>query len=414
MRMTASGAVPQRHGMPHPCARTMLGPLRHFIDGNPEPTPERWEAIGRGIMEGDPPMDRLVAWMFETGMGRARPLFERAVERGILAVPDAPAPLRDFFALVEQRPAWVDDRLLREGARVSQRGGRVYWDVARDFSLMGGYQASAFNRTLLLTGALKKGATRRIAETAQWWQDCTADGGMERFGAGFKSTLRVRLIHALVRRHVAKLPEWRMDEWGLPVNQTDMAATLYGFPVVILLGGRLMGVPVSRRDSDAAMHHGCYAGWLMGVHERWLPWDENTGRTLLYQITLSIAKPDETSVQLGRALMDEPHTRPWPFPSGLRARYEVERNLSVSRYFLGRAGMKNLGLPSMRLPWYPLAQLPLTLAKHVAARIVPGGMDRLARKGFAEQVEHLRQHTGTRGAHIGESAPERLHAEADS
>ncbi|HKY91059.1 MAG TPA: oxygenase MpaB family protein [Nevskiaceae bacterium] len=389
----------------------MLGPLRWFVDGDPTPSPERWQAIGEAILRGDPPMDRLVDWMFATGMGRTRPLFEQALERGIGTIPDAPAPLREFFALVDTRPSWVDDRLVRAGARVAQRGGRVYWDVARDLSLMGGYQASAFNRTLLLTGALQKGATRRIAETASWWLDCTADGGMERFGAGFKSTLRVRLIHALVRRHVAKLPTWRTDEWGLPVNQTDMAATLYGFPVVILFGGRLMGVPVSRRDSEAAMHHGCYAGWLMGVEEQWLPWDENTGRTLLYQITLSIARPDETSVQLGRALMDEPHTRPWPFPGRLRAWYERERNLSINRFFLDGGSMRNLGLPKWRLPWYPLAQLPFTVARHLAARATPGGMARLARRGYAQQLAHLREHTGTKAARIGESAPRDLHAE---
>ncbi|EUA35668.1 hypothetical protein I553_6308 [Mycobacterium xenopi 4042] len=38
----------------------------------------------------------------------------------------------------------------------------------------------------------------------------------------------MRLIHALVRRHVAAMPDWRADEWGVPVNQTDMAATLVG------------------------------------------------------------------------------------------------------------------------------------------------------------------------------------------
>jgi hypothetical protein len=392
----------------------MLGPLRWFIDGDPEPSPERWQAIGEAILRGDPPMDRLVDWMFATGMGRTRPLFEQALERGIDSIPDAPAPLRTFFALVDTRPSWVDDTLVREGARVAQRGGRVSWDVARNFSLMGGYQASAFNRTLLLTGALEKGPTRRIAETASWWIDCTGDGGMDRFGAGFKSTLRVRLIHALVRRHVAKLPAWRMDEWGLPVNQTDMAATLYGFPVLIALGSRLMGVPLTKRDSQASMHHGCYAGWLMGVEEQWLPWDENIGRTLLFQMTLSIANPDETSVQLGRALMDEPLTRHFPFPSKVRAWVERERNLSVNRWFLGRQGMRNLGLPTTRLPWYPLAQLPATVARHALARVLPGGLDRAARRGYAEQLAHLRQHTGTRAATIGESAPRDLHAERPS
>jgi hypothetical protein len=36
--------------------------------------------------------------------------------------------------------------------------------------------------------------------------DVISDGGLVPFGIGYRSTLRVRLIHALVRRHVSAMP----------------------------------------------------------------------------------------------------------------------------------------------------------------------------------------------------------------
>jgi len=398
------GFIPQRHGAAREQARSLLGTLRLVMRGDPEPDAARWQAMGQALMHGDPPMDRLVEWMFRADMKLTRPLFERALERGIAAVPDAPQPLREFFALVERRPDWVDMELVAQGALVNDRGGIDYFFVDRDLALMGGYQASAFNKALLITGALQKGAARRVAETAQWWLDCTAEGGMERFGAGFKSTLRVRMIHALVRRHIVRLPEWRLAEWGLPINQVDMAATALAFPMVMLLGGRMLGVPLTRRDSRAAMHLGRYAAWLMGVQEPWLPRDEQEGRTLLYQLSLSITNPDESSVQLGRALMDEPLQRPYARLRWLRSRYQRARHLSVSRFFLGRSGMRNLGLPTHVLPWYPLLRAPPNLLWHLSLWLVPGGRLWQARRGRQATIAFVRSMTGAQPPKIGHAA----------
>lgn len=397
------GFIPNRH-RPSLVGRRMLGSLRWAMPGEVEPTPQRWQAIGEALMHGDGPMDRLVEWMFASGMRTARPLFERALEHGIDSMPEAPAPLREFFALIERRPGWVDARLLHEGAEVFRRAGMESLYVARDVSLMGGYQASAFNKTLLLTGALEKGPTRRFAETLRWALDCTAESGLERFSAGFKSTLRVRLIHAMVRRHVAQLPEWRMAEWGLPVNQPDMAATLIGVFSLPLLGARLMGMPQTRRERDAAAHLARYVGWLSGVELQWLPNDERSALKLLGQLLLSLANPDPSSAALARPLMDEPLRRPYARFAALRGRYDRARHLSISRLFLGAASMRNLGLPTHVLPWYPLLNLPFCLARHLGSHLLPGGKARAARTGRRAQEAFLRLLSGGEAAVVGAAA----------
>lgn len=382
--------IPSRHGADVARARQIARPVRWLVRGDPEPSAERWQALGEALLHGDPPMDRLIDWMRGHGMREARELFRQAVDRGIDAVPQAPAPLREFFASVDRRPGWLDDELLRRGAEASHRTGLTGMRALRDLALMTGYQASAINKTLVATGTLSRGPQRRLAETTKWWLDCTAGGGMDRFGEGFRNTLHVRFIHGLIRYQVQRQPDWRMDDWGLPVNQTDMAATQLGFSAIFLMGSRALGVRLSRADGEGVMHLWRYVGWLMGVDERWLPENETEGRRLLYHILLSQATPDESSRQLGRALMDEPLQRHYPRFGRLRGHYERARHISITRLFVDSRGMRDLGLPAWVPPWYPIVSIPVIFARHVLARLLPGGTARLARNGRKDQVDYLR------------------------
>ena len=381
---------PRRHGADVETGRRLGRMLRWLTRGDPEPDADQWQAMGAALLEGDPPMDRLVAWMTDYGMAEGRALFQQALDHGIDGVAGAPAPLREFFAGVESRPAWVDDALLQRGAQACHLGGLMGMRGLRDAALMGGYQAAAINKTLVLTGSLERGPQRRLAETTKWWMDCTALGGMARFGDGFKSTLHVRLIHAVIRRRVAAMPEWDEAEWGLPVNQLDMAATHLGFSVIFLLAGRALGIPYTPADGHAVMHLWRYIDWLMGVQSCWLPTTEQAGRRLLYQILLSQAPPDASSRALGSALMHEPLQRHYPAFGWVRGRYERARHLSIARLFLDRQGMRDLGLPDTVLPWYPAVAAPLNLAGHVGARLLPGGRARRIRAGRQAQVDYMK------------------------
>src|SRR5262245_4695173 len=102
------GFIPSRHRENRAQVRALLGVMYWLMPREDEPSPQRWREIGEALMHGDPPMDRLVQWMFASGLAKARAQFEQAIERGIDSVPDAPEPLREFFALVDRRPDWVD------------------------------------------------------------------------------------------------------------------------------------------------------------------------------------------------------------------------------------------------------------------------------------------------------------------
>lgn len=368
------------------------------------PDAQQWRRLGERLTVGDEPMDRLVDWMSSAGMAQMRPLFEKALAEGIDNVPDAPQPLREFFIGVETTPSWVDRDTLRKAQRALQRGGSDGMSIARDVSLLGGYQFSGFNKTLLRTGALEKGSNKRFAETMQWAMDVISDGGLDPLGVGYRSTLHVRLIHAFVRRHVAELPDWRADEWGLPVNQTDMAATLVGALVAPPIASLAMGILPAPGELDAIAHLTRYVGWLIGVEDEWLPRSFRDSVRVLYHTSTALAVPDETTRQLSVPMAADPLAWHYRGIRGLRRRLAWAQHLSITSAFLGPSAMRILGLPAYMPPWYPLVKMPVNLIRSAVAIASPGGMDRAVGRGRREQQALLRTIIGDNQATIGASA----------
>ncbi|OBG19422.1 hypothetical protein A5765_02260 [Mycolicibacterium celeriflavum] len=395
--------VPARHPSkpgPVPAAVRLFATML----GVEAPSGERWVKLGTNLNIGDEPMDRLVEWMSSTGMEQTRPLFDRALTSGIASVPEAPDPLRAFFAEVETVPEWVDWELVRRGQRALRAGGADGMYVARDVSLLGGYQFSGFNKTLIRTGALEKGSNKRFAETMQWALDIISENGMAPLGIGYRSTIRVRLIHAFVRRHVAAMPDWRGDEWGVPVNQTDMAATLVGALIAPPVGALGMGLLLPPKEYEAIAHLTRYVGWLIGVDDEWLPRDFRDSVRVLYHTVSALSEPDESTKQLAMPMADDPMLWQYRSMSGLRRRVARSQHLSVTSGFLGPRAMRALGLSPWVVPWYPVVRMPVNLLRSAAVFVRPDGIERAAVRGDREQKAWLRTIIGEDEATIGESA----------
>lgn len=365
-------------------------PLRLLLGRPLAPTAEEYAAACDDLRVGDPAMDAVVAWMQEVGMASGRALFMRAVRDGVDTIPDCPQALRVFFDGLRQPPRWIDHDAIQDGVRFVQGVGEHANWVLRDLALMGGYLMSGFNQSLVKTGALDKGTSRRVAETGTWWMHCTESDVDQPFSAAWQSTLHVRLVHALVRQHLARQPDWDTDHWGVPLCQTDMVATYLGFSVAMLGGLRKLGLPVTPRESRGVMHLWAYVGWLMGVSPDWLARSEQEGIVRLYHTVLTQSPPDETSRQLGHALSREPLQRHFAHFQSLQRWLAYHRHLSVSRYFLNAKQMRQLGLPDGILPWYPVLTLPARVGRYSLMRLLPPLRERLQRRGRAEQAAALR------------------------
>ncbi|WP_433826649.1 oxygenase MpaB family protein [Actinoplanes sp. CA-015351] len=360
--------TPTRFGLDRAWSERAARPLRFVAGRGADPTDAELAALRAGLTRRDELADSLV---------RSVPAGD--LHRFFASSDDVPTgAIRIFLDKVETRPDWVDDRLLERGAQACRAFGMDAGLVLAYGSLLGGYRTAAALEPLVRTGRLAGGESlRRIKETSIWWRAVTEPGGLAPGAEGFRLTLHVRVMHALLNAKLEADPTWDHALRGLPINQYDQASTLGVFSTSFLLHLRLLGVRVSRADAAAVMHLWSYIGWLMGVDEEWLPHDERRGRRLLYHFLSNDPPPDANSVALARALIHMADD----LPGGrVRRVYERERALSVSCWLLGPAAIRDLGLP-YRPPWYGLTRLAANVLVSQGLGRLPRGRELLLARG---------------------------------
>ena len=217
------------------------------------------------MWEGDPLADAFVADAAVLGKGRAMRMLRIACRQGVDAVEDAPASLVALFAALDEVPHWLDldaiDRTLRYVGRFTRQGGIVLGAA----SLVGGYANSAASRPLEMTGRYVESAGVRTIEVASWLVEASSTGGLRRHGRGFELTVRVRIIHALVRQALRDDPRWDGPAWGVPIPQAYLAYTLVEFCLIPLRGMAAIGATFRPEEVEAYYARWRYIGHLLGI-----------------------------------------------------------------------------------------------------------------------------------------------------
>jgi hypothetical protein len=251
--------------------------------------------------------------------------------------------LKDFFSGIDLRPPWLDRNLIQKGIELSQRSGIPGLVVLRDYCLMGGYESAAINKPLIYTGALKKGAAKRIAETVEFWVNITADDSLLPDRLGLRSIFKTRFIHSYSRINILKATDWDSAKWGIPLNLWDMLATNLGFSLVFLVGLRRLGMKVLPEEVEGLFHLWKYIGYLLGIPLELLPDTEKQAIEALYYWTMTQADGDEDSKLLAHALQEESMTA--AYPTSYFARKMLRAlHLHYNHYLLGNYSCDLLGL----------------------------------------------------------------------
>lgn len=267
---------------------------------------DRVDRLAPFLLRTDPLADEAVEAMSALGPGGGFALLSRVLDRGIAAVPEAPPALRAFFAEGARVPAWVDWETVDRGGAVLLRSGILGGLVLGAMSLPLGYAAPGGNKPLVLSGRLTEQAPRRLAETSRFVQAVSQPGGMRPGAEGLKITLKVRIMHAHVRRMLLRSDRWDTAAWGAPINQHDMAATTLLFSLVVLEGLRRFGFDVEPEEAERYMHLWRYVGFVSGVDPELLPASQIEGFALADLINTTQGAPDDDSRALVRALLDSP------------------------------------------------------------------------------------------------------------
>jgi hypothetical protein len=257
---------------------------------------------------------------------------------------DAPAALRSLVAEARSVPAWVDETELAQASAVFSRAGMLGGMALALSSLVYGYCAPAGNKPLVFSGRLKERADRRLAETSRFVTAVTAPRGLEPGAPGWRMVLKVRLMHAAVRKLVLDSGRWSTEAWSYPINQHDMVATILLFSVVFIDGVRHLGVQVTSEEADAYQHLFRLVGELIGVEPGLLPARYAEAKRVAQLIQLTQGSPDDDSRELVTALLGGPLRAAKTEAERKRARRLVGLNTGLCRSLIGDELADQLGL----------------------------------------------------------------------
>jgi hypothetical protein len=223
-------------------------------------------------MHGDPVTDAYAALIPEHGFRRLAMMLEEACDGGLESVPAAPPELVRFIHAMEQFPAWLDAKLVEQGARLE----RSIYAHRTPFVIRGGLIGTFMNKysalPMALTGALSsKTAARRTKETATFFTSTVLPGGLDRHGPGFKAAAMVRLMHSMVRFNLLTRGEqWDVKTYGIPIPQVDQMPVallpVFALAQQALRRGRTTFTPAERARLELARCR----GFLLGLPQELL------------------------------------------------------------------------------------------------------------------------------------------------
>jgi hypothetical protein len=254
---------------------------------------------------GDPLADAVIAELFSDGGVQAMNTLMRGFVANEHPVPDhLPAPVAKYLQQSVALPPWADLELIKAGEDVFWRFGPRLILILTCYSLPFCYLGRNGVPVLAMTNRLSSNPRRRIVETAQMVVDCMSAGGLTTPGGRGRLTIqKVRLMHATIRRLAPASPSWK-TEYGLPVNQEDLAGTLMAFSYIALDGLKQLGVDLTDQDRQAYLHCWNVVGHLLGVQEDLLPANLDQAKALTNAIAAHQFGPTNEGQDLTKALVD--------------------------------------------------------------------------------------------------------------
>ncbi len=248
----------------------------------------------------------LLAWR-----QRADPLADDAVAAlrdrgdpldGVRALAPSNEACARFVEATRALPHWYDARSLAAGRRMATRHAPLTFLVLLAGSLVESFAVPDGAAVLVKTGRLQRDTTRRIYETATLVRALLFDGAERPGEAGHEALLRVRLLHAFVRRWVTASGSFDVARLGVPVNQMDMLHTLLVFSHVVTRGLVTMGVQVSDAERDSWCALWRLAGHVLGVEDALLFKSVDDERVRYDEVRAHYA-PDDGSRALAHAVL---------------------------------------------------------------------------------------------------------------
>jgi hypothetical protein len=236
---------------------------------NPEGTIAK---MGDLAWEGDELADNVAEMFTRLGQREGRRLFDQALDRGIDSIDAPPTELAKLFEQLDREPEWLDrDRINRAGA-VIQKGGALIPVIEFVFDALVTYYGGAVSRAINATGRMN--SKTRLVESNAFLAKMPLPNSLNRFEDGFKRAVRVRIMHAQVRRHFLSKRSplaATYEDLGMPISNADTMFGVSQFGIMLILFHQRLGGRYTEEELEDAISLWVYIVFIMGGKEEFLP-----------------------------------------------------------------------------------------------------------------------------------------------
>ncbi len=332
--------------------------------------PDLTEAYVENTLAGDPPADAAMAALADFSQGQSHRLIEAGMNGDEETMREAPDALREFFSEVSRPPPFgYDPERAAAGSRVFYKYSDLFFVGLVLDSLITGL-GGGIGKAFWITGRTA-GNLRRLKQTTRHLVEVTLPGGLDRQGDGWKLTIRIRLIHAQMRRLLLDSNEWDVPVEGPPIHKAHLALASTALSGIQLQSVRKLGVPLTEEESDGFMHIWQYVSWLFGVPEVLLCETEEDAMNMRGVASLLEPLPDKPSAEVAHGLIGSvPELLEISEPA--KQKRLVSALYRTSRALIGNELADRLGYPKQST----LGALALVRtqrkAKILYSRVMPG------------------------------------------
>ena len=215
---------------------------------------------------GDPSADAVIEALAPFDQMQVHRFIHAGMERQEDVLREAPSVLGDFFERISVPPSWFDPTKLLPGMLAYHQNSDLFIAAHVAGVLVEGF-ATTISKPFFMTGRLTDHGLRRLQQNNRHLIEICMPGGLERHGDGWKLSVRIRLIHARIRRMLRNSEEWDVDAQGTPISAAQMAFASSAFSALLLEKCETLGGGLDEVARDSFMDIWRYTAWLFGVPE---------------------------------------------------------------------------------------------------------------------------------------------------
>ena len=249
-----------------------------------------------------------------------------------------------FVDAPQPDPDWLDRDAFGPGIRAFQRHSVLVLSAFVTGVLIDGF-STLISKSFVQTGRIFDNGVWRLKRNNRHQMEIFFPGGLERYGEGWKLSVRIRFVHAQVRRLLGKTEEWEHDAWGVPISAAHLGYSVACFAARTVKHTEALGARYSTEERAGFHEVWRYAGYLMGIPESILFTDEDHALHLYRIGSICEPPPTQEAILMTNALINSA-----PLVANIDDPVEREKLVTNVIYPISRALIGNKLADELKFP----------------------------------------------------------------